>query len=352
MQSTTTRRAPLLSRSNNQPTAISRPESPSPIVPASASHRGPPPTASPQNREIPASWRDSSHIRAPPSSPQELEAGHGNPRLHTPFGGYWSWAGDVQPIYLDGLDKRQEEERKVEEVQRMVEKRLQELFEKNKDSRVSSDRDIAAGEGSLAGVGGLRKSLPVPTGKTDWARVWQIPGTTLAGCEEFGRPCVEGGDGAGFYSAPIAGLTQEKVDEANSWHVKADKVVESNAIRWSGGIPNVLVAHRDDRARGGEETQSLEASMIADVLRRVNTAEYGLERARKRIQELEEALTDMKKEVAKCREEELDLAQRVSEIESRNRLMGEILGGYATRSLKEGFERRGGWGGSAISDMC
>lgn len=40
------------------------------------------------------------------------------------WGGYWSWAGDVQPIYLDRLAKRQEEERKVEEVQRMVEKRL------------------------------------------------------------------------------------------------------------------------------------------------------------------------------------------------------------------------------------
>lgn len=68
----------------------------------------------------------------------------------------------------------------------------------------------------------------------------------------------------------------------------------------------------------------------------VDTAEYRHERARKRIQELEEELTDMKKEVGKCWEEELDLAQRMSEMECRNRLMGEILGGYAPR----GFERQ------------
>ncbi|KAH0604850.1 uncharacterized protein H6S33_006518 [Morchella sextelata] len=267
--------------------------------------------------------------RAPPSSPQELEAGPDNARPHTPLGGYWCSAGHMQPAYPDQLAKRQEEARKAEEVQRMVEKRLQEIAEekkkKKKNGRFASGGDIAANEGSLAGAGSFEEA-------------GDDTGLEMRGLAALVLRRVWGGGGVGFDSAPIAGLTPEemerRVDEARSWYVKADKDAGSNAVKGSGSIPNFPAAHLEDKARGGEQRQSLEA-IIADVLRKATTAEYRLERARERIQELEQALADMEKEVTKCREEELGLAQRVSEIESRNRLMGEIVGGHAPR----GFER-------------
>ncbi|KAI5843527.1 hypothetical protein DFP73DRAFT_552462 [Morchella snyderi] len=261
----------------------------------------------------------------------------------------------MQPTCLDRLAKRPgEEERKVGEIQRMVEgERLKENAgqksrkkkkKNNNDDRTFSGVDIAAGEGSLEGVGVLSKPSPVPAGKIGWARAWQIQGgAALARCPRLGSPCVEEGESGGFEPVLLGGLTLEEIKrrmcETRSWYIESvDRDGGSNAMGWSGSIltPTVPVAHPEDKARGGEEKQSLEAIMIADILQKANTAEYRLKRARERIQKLEQAFVVMGKEVAKCWEEELRLSQRVGEIECRNRLIGEILGGHAPRGYEGG----------------